>query len=176
MTAVLYPIAPNAEAALAAPRGRAARERDAERVAGEAVRFEREFTGPVFKTEEAGLNAYAGRLDDFRPEHRLMVQPEDRFCELKPIAERGRIPFTGKHTAWRLAVGYWRLASGVDERREMEQARKLRRNPKADVYDNKDLTALSEQPLQAYVPQKALDIGLFETRLPENPDIIVADE
>ena len=30
MTAVLYPIAPNAEAALAAPRGRAARERDAE--------------------------------------------------------------------------------------------------------------------------------------------------
>ena len=176
MSAILYPVAANAEAALAAPRGRAAREREAETVAGEAVMFVREFTGPVFKTEGAALDAYAGRLDDDRPEQWRAVAPEDRYCELKPVAERGLIPFTGKHTVWRLSVGYWRTASGLAERPQMEQARKTRRAAGAEAMDARDLANLTEQPLKPLQPQKALDIGLFETRLPENPEIIVADE
>lgn len=176
MTAVLYPVAANADAALAAPKGRAAREREAERLAGEPVMFVREFVGPVFRTEEAALDAYAGRLNDDRPGASRVVGPESRWCELKPIAERGLIPFTGKHTAWRLSVGYWRTASGMAHRPEMEQARKARKAAGAEALDAKDLTLLADQPLKPLQPQKALDIGLFEARLPENPEIIVADE
>jgi hypothetical protein len=177
MSAVLYPVAANADAALAAPQGRAVREREAERLAGEPVVFVREYVGPVFKSEEAALDAYAGRLDDERPgSGRTMVPPQDRWCELKPIAERGLIPFTGKHTAWRLSVAYWRTASGLAHRPQMEQARKARRSASAEALDARDLTLLADQPLQPLQPQKALDIGLFEVRLPENPQIIVADE
>jgi hypothetical protein len=177
MSAVLYPVAANAEAALAAPLGRAAREREAQGVAGEPVHFVREFTGPAFKTEAAALDAYAGRIDDERPGQRRMISSEDHFCELKPIAERGMIPFTGKHTAWRLSVAYWRTASGDALRPPMEQARKTRRSKQAaDTLETRDLVALTDQPLQPLQPQKALDIGLFEVRLPENPGIIVADE
>ncbi len=172
---ILYPVAPNAEAALNAPRGRAAREREAERLAGEPVSFAREFTGPVFKTEDAGLDAYAGRVDDERPGSRVVAQ-EDRFCELKPIAERGRMPFSGKHTAWRLSVAYWRMASGAAERPEVEQARAARRRRQAQTLDAEKLAAMAEQPLRPLHPQKALDIGLFEVRLPENPDLIMPDE
>jgi hypothetical protein len=177
MSAVLYPVAANADAALAAPLGRAAREREAQGVAGEPVHFVREFTGPVFKTEDAALDAYGGRIDDDRPGRLKMVVPQDRFCELKPIAERGMIPFTGKHTAWRLSVAYWRTASGDALRPAMEQARKARRNRQAaEALETRDLVALTDQPLQPLHPQKALDIGLFEVRLPENPDIIMPDE
>ena len=34
----------------------------------------------------------------------------------------------------------------------------------------------TRQPLQPFKPQQPLDIGLFETRLPESPHIIVPDE
>ncbi len=177
MSAVLYPVAANAEAALASPQGRAVREREAQSVAGEPVHFVREFTGPVFKTEDAALDAYAGRVDDERPGMRRMIPAPDRFCELKPIAERGMIPFTGKHTAWRLSVAYWRTASGDALRPQMDQARKARRSRQAaEALDTRDLIALTDQPLQPLQPQKALDIGLFEIRLPENPDIIMPDE
>jgi len=176
MSAVLYPVAPNAETALAAPRGRAAREREAEILAGEAVAFVREFTGPVFKTEAQALDAYAGRLDDDRPEGRRTVAPEDHYCDLKPVSERGLIPFTGRHTVWRLSIGYWRMASGAAERPQMEQARKARKRAEAAALDARDLSVLADQPLQPLHPQKALDIGLLEVRLPENPEIIVADD
>ncbi|MDB5460746.1 MAG: hypothetical protein JWO72_2487, partial [Caulobacteraceae bacterium] len=52
VSAILYPIAANAQDALDAPRGRAARERDAERLAGEPVRFVREFVGPAPRSED----------------------------------------------------------------------------------------------------------------------------
>jgi len=35
---------------------------------------------------------------------------------------------------------------------------------------------MARQPLRPVEPQRALDIGLFETRLPENPSIVVPDE
>ena len=171
MSAILYPVAATAEAALTAPRGRAARESEAERLAGQQVNFVREFTGPVFRTLEAARYAYAGRLDD----EGCQLAPEDRFCELKPLAERGRLPFTGRHTVWRLSVSYWRIGE-APERPELAQARKLRRSRKAEAIDPSDLVAIAHQPLRPIQPQKALDMGLFEVRLPENPDIIVPDE
>jgi hypothetical protein len=64
---VLHPCRPNAEAALNAPLGRAARAREAAAVAGDAVVFMVEETGPAFETREAALDAYAGRLEDERP-------------------------------------------------------------------------------------------------------------
>ena len=39
MTAILYPVALNADQALTAPKGRAAREREAQALAGEGVVF-----------------------------------------------------------------------------------------------------------------------------------------
>ena len=63
MNAILYPVAANAEAALAHPKGRAAREREARELAGAPVRFVTEATGPGFASREAALAAYAGRLN-----------------------------------------------------------------------------------------------------------------
>ena len=60
MTAVLYPIAETAEAALGAPLGRAAREREARGVAGEEVVFVTEQTGPGFATLDAALAGVSG--------------------------------------------------------------------------------------------------------------------
>ncbi len=173
---ILYPIGSNAKDALAAPKGRAAREREAERIAQEPVAFVREFTGPSFKTEDEGRAHWAGRLDDERTGSRTTIAPEDRFCDLKPIIQRSRVPFTHPHTVWRLSVAYWRVGEAQAPEAETTQARKARRQKAGDAPDAETLEALANQPLQPIKPQKALDIGLFEVRLPENPEIIVADE
>jgi len=47
MTAILYPVAPDARLALSQPRGRAAREREALEIAGEAVALVTEHVGPA---------------------------------------------------------------------------------------------------------------------------------
>lgn len=178
MSAIRYPIAADVETALSGPKGRAAREREAERLAGDAVTFVREFTGPAFKTEDEARAHWAGRLDDERPGSRVTIAPEDRFCDLKPIAHRSRVPFTHPHTVWRLSVGYWRVGEAAPDAPQMRtsQARKARRQKTGDLPDADALEAMANQPLQPIKPQKALDIGLFEVRLPENPGIIVADE
>ena len=170
---ILYPIAANAELALSAPKGRAAREREAEILIGEGVRFVTEFTGPVF--EAAARDAYQGRLDDHRTDSRTVIVPEDRYCDIKPIVDRGIRHLVGRHSLWRLSVSYWRTGeapTGV----ELEQARKARRNPKAETPDAATLETLVRQPLRPLRPQQPLDVGLFEVRLPEAPHIIVPDE
>jgi hypothetical protein len=176
VSAILYPIAADAAAALNAPRGRAARERDASRLAGEPVVFAREFAGPVFKSEDAARAAYAGRLDDERPEARAVIAPEDRFCELRPIAQRGRMPFSGVHTVWRLSVGFWKTGQPEAQPRDLPQARKTVRERKGDVPDGETLGELTHQPLRPIKPQQPLDIGLFEVRMPENPARFMPDE
>jgi hypothetical protein len=172
---ILYPIAANAELALTAPKGRAARERDAEILIGEGVRFVSEFTGPVFKSEAAARAAYQGRLDDERAETRTTIVPEDRYCDLKPIVDRGLRRLVGRQSLWRLSVSYWRTG-GLPTGLELEQARKARRNPKAEPPDTATLDTLARQPLRPVRPQQPLDVGLFEVRLPEAPHIIVPDE
>ena len=191
MTAILYPVAANADQALSQPKARAAREREAERTVGEPVVFCSEAAGPAFATREAALDAYQGRLDDERTGFTPAV--EDRFCRLVEqfVAEPGR-PRPGPvkpayadgrrwpdpsprppRTAWRLLVSYWRIAS-AERPLEAPQARQARRS-RAQL-DAADLRANARQPLRPVEPQQPLDIGLFEARLPENPSIVVPDE
>ncbi len=189
---VRYPIAANPEAALNTPLGRAAREREAAEVLGEAAQFVRELTGPAFDTREAALKAYAGRIDEAGTG---LVQPEDRYCELMEVAVpvQGRAPRAGQaqpvfaggrrwpepkrmlKTVWRLSVGYWRPLSQAPVE-PLDQARKLRRREEAERLDPETLRRIARMPLRPVKPQQPLDIGLFETPLPENPEIIIPDE
>ena len=195
---VLYPVAATAEAALHAPAGFAARERTAAALAGEAVAFATEAVGPAFETREAALDAYPGRLDDERPGHAVQLAPEVRWCGLKaearpspragarrrraiePVNRDGRrwpAPDPAAATPlWRLTVSYWRIGGAEAEATPTASARKLRRSRSGEELDAGTLRALARQPLQAVRPQQPLDIGLFETRLPEAPHIIVSDE
>jgi len=191
MTAVRYPIAENAEAALGAPLGRAAREREAREVAGEEVVFTTEQTGPGFPTEEAAAKAWRGRVED--PAGGAGPGPEDRFCTLrevmaegagrpprpqKPVMRAGRRwpqpRSTPPQVVWRLSVSYWRIATAAEIR--LDQARQARRDRAAASLTPDRLKVLAHHPLRPFKPQQPLDIGLFETRAPENPDIILSDE
>lgn len=190
---VLYPVAATAEAALQAPRGFAARERAARDLAGEPVTFVSETVGPAFASKTAALDAYAGRLDDERPGSRVQVGPEQRWCELRAVAPEAKkkvraaepVNKDGRRwpapdparpaPVWRLAVSYWRIGT-APSRVPGEAARKLRRKEEAADLDAAALRALAHQPLQAVRPQQALDIGLFETRPPEAPHIVMPDE
>jgi hypothetical protein len=192
MTAILYPVAANAEQALGQPRARAAREREASAAAGEPVVFTTDLVGPAFATREAALDAYQGRLEDERNGYTPAI--EDRWCKLAEhvVVEAGRParlgpvqpsfqdgrrwpapPETPPRTAWRLQVAYWRIAS-AERPLDAPQARKARRA--RSPVDPETLRAIARQPLRPVEPQQPLDIGLFETRLPENPSIVVPDE
>lgn len=184
MTAILYPVAANAEQALARPLARAAREREARAAAGEAVIFTTDPAGPAFATREAALAAYGDRLE--------AAEPQDRYCRLAEqlVAEPGKAPLApvqpayadgrrwpaplpAPRTAWRLQVSYWRMAT-AERPIEAPQARQARRARRS--LDAETLRAIARQPLRPVEPQQPLDIGLFETRLPESPHIVVPDE
>jgi hypothetical protein len=192
MTAILYPVAANAELALSQPKAQAAREREAAAAAGEPVVFTSDAMGPAFATREAALDAYAGRVEDERTGFTPAI--EDRWCKLvehvivepgrsapliavEPTCQDGRrwpVPSeTPPRTAWRLSVSYWRIAS-AERPLEAPQARQARRARAA--VDAATLRAMAQQPMRPVEPQQPLDIGLFEARLPENPSIVVPDE
>jgi hypothetical protein len=189
---VLYPVAASAELALNAPKGRAAREREARGAAGEPVVFATDPTGPAFASREAALDAYAGRVEDERNGFTPAV--EDRWCKLveqlapeaprsprsgslKPVFRDGRRwpdpPPQAPPTVWRLCVSYWRVASAARPI-EAPQARQARRS--RSQVDPETLRVMARQPMRPVEPQQPLDIGLFERRLPENPSIVVPDE
>ena len=177
MTAILYPVAANAEQAMAAPLGRAPREREALGVAGEAVVFTTDPTGPAFATREAAAAAYGALLDE--PWRRLTEQilPGQKVAHAQPTYEGGRRwpsgPASPPRTAWRLMVSYWRIAT-AERPIETPQARKARRASKP--LDNETLRAMARQPLRPVEPQQPLDIGLFEVRPPDAPHIVMPDE
>ena len=188
MTAILYPVATNAELALSRPKARAARESEAKTRAGEPVVFATDAVGPAFATREAALDAYKGRVEDERTG--AMPEPEDRYCRLvEQLAEGARRPkpqeptYADGHrwpepakpprTVWRLSVSYWRI--GTAERPlEAPQARAARRSKQP--LDPETVRAIAQTPLRPTKPQQPLDIGLFEARLPEAPHIVVPDE
>ena len=197
---ILYPVAANAEAALKAPLGRAAREREARAVAkaGEAddLRFAVEEVGPAFDTREAALEAWKGLVDDDRKAGG--VAPEDRFCTVREVlapvkGRRARVapvkpafkdgrrwPAPAKSAAaaktkWRLSVSYWRVGP-QPETSTLPPARKVRRDQNARDLGRDAIEALTRQPLTPIAPQRPLDIGLFEARAPENPDLVLPDE
>ena len=189
MSAVRYPIAPNAEAALSAPLGRAARQSEAAQASGADVAFATEAVGPAFPSREAALDAYAGRVDDERPGAATTVLPEDRFCELRELAAtRPPRPGTGKpmkpvyrggrrwpaplptpQTIWRMSVSYWRIQPAQAEPLVESTSR-------AASMDAQALRARLSEPLRPVKPQQPLDIGLFEVRPPEAPHILMPDE
>ena len=181
---VLYPVATNAEAALSAPLGRAARERDAEHLAGAAVEFRVEEAGPAFVSRDQALDAFAGRVEDDRPGRAATPAAEDRFLTLRQVVARqgGRLPIAtparpvnqgGRRwpdppadplpTVWRVSVSYWRPKG---ETEIPGQAREVRRAGRGSALGRKVLNE----------PQQPLDIGLFEAPLPESPGRFIPDE
>lgn len=182
MTAILYPVAESADQALHAPRAFAEREREAVHAAGGRVRFVTEAVGPAFVSEAAAEAAYAG--SSLQPGAWRTLRP---VTEGKPAPPRRPVMKDGKRwpepkpqaapTLWRLSISYWRIVDEAAEAPPTEAARRLRRDPNAaERLGARDLQALARQPLRAAEPQRALDIGLFEVRLPEAPDRIVPDE
>jgi hypothetical protein len=189
MTAILYPVAATVEAALQAPLARAAREREAVGAAGQAVVFVTEPVGPPYASREAALDAHAGRVEDERPGRVAALAPEDRFCRLAQVIDgrppppvapamrdgrRWPEPKPAPRTVWRLQVSYWRLASAA-KAAEGPQARLARRKAREPL-DYQALRDLARTPMRPVKPQQPLDIGLFETRPPEAPHIIMPDE
>jgi hypothetical protein len=178
-----FPVADTAEAALHAPLGEAAREREAQAAAQGRVRFVTEWVGPAFTSREAAASAYAGKADA-------------PWCALRPVAAEGRKPQTPARpahrdgarwpapagaadaTRWRLSVTYWKRQgeAGEADALELEAARRLRRDEAGGTLDARALRRLTAQPLRPVRPQQPLDIGLFEARLPERPDVVVPDE
>lgn len=176
MTAILYPVAASADQALSRPKGLAARESDALKIAGQAVVFATDAAGPAFSTREAAQDAYAGKLAE--PFCRLteqMLSPKPPR-PVEPTYEDGRrwpAPGPAPRTAWRLMVSYWRIAT-AERPLDAPQARRARRSKQALAPEA--LAAMARQPLRPIEPQQPLDIGLFERRLPEAPHIVVPDE
>jgi hypothetical protein len=191
MSAILYPIATNAERALAQPLGRAARASEANALARGAVEFVTQEVGPAFPSRAEPLAAYAGRLDN--EDKGRFLQAADRYCTLREILEAGRsrklrqakptmkdghrwsAAPAAPATAWRLSISYWRI-KGAEEIAAMAQARKARRTALTEPLDAAALRAMSRQPLAPMQPQQPLDIGLFEFRPPEAPHLIIPDE
>ncbi len=175
---VLYPVAPNAEAALARPLGRAAREREARAAAGDTVAFVTEPVGPAFATREAALQAYGERIDgDGCVLVETAAAPRSALTPIRPTFAEGRRwppPPPKADTVWRLSVSYWKV--GEAEATPLEQARRARKTSEGEVLDARALRALTRQPLLPVRPQQPLDVGLFEQRLPEAPDRIIPDE
>jgi hypothetical protein len=194
MTAVAFPIAPSAEAALARPLGRAARESLAAALAGEAVAFVTEPVGPAFASREAALDAFPGRLDDERAGRTVSVPPEDRYCQLRelvaapvrrrrggrglqPVFSDGRRwpePAPPPAVIWRLSISYWRV--GPASQPLLAPPQPPVRRGRALAADPAALRRAADQPLRPIKPQQPLDIGLFEFRPPEAPHIIMPDE
>jgi hypothetical protein len=193
MSVTLYPVAATAEAALHAPQGFAARESEARAVAAHDVRFAAEPVGPLFASRDAAQAAYAaggrggaaladgwGRLT---PVASAAGAPGGS-APLKPSYADGRrwpaAPVTEAPTQWRLWVSYWRIADAASETFETPvpdvAARRLRRREEGQGLAPAMLNALARQPLRPVRPQQPLDIGLFETRTPEDPDLIIPDE
>ncbi len=186
MTAILYPVAPDVQTALAAPLARAAREREAVTAAGEGVTFVTEAVGPAFASRAEALAAHHAWVEDDRG---AGPPPEDRYCRLAELIE-GRPPPPAQpsladgrrwpnpppvpKTLWRLQVSYWRVGAApvVDTAPQARQARRQVREP----MDYRALKQLTRQPLRPVKPQQPLDFGLFEAPMPEAPGRMMPDE
>ena len=184
MAILLYPLANDGESALGMPSGHAARAREAETLAGEAVVFTSERVGPPCPTREAALELLA-RLSAgaSSPPDPAVVRVVEVFegarppPPARPLAEGERrwpAPPPPPPTVWRLQVDFWRPVSRAPAHLQA-QARHVRRRGNVEISGD-DLNAFSRQPLRPVRPQQPLDIGLFEVRAPEDPDRVIADE
>ena len=95
---------------------------------------------------------------------------------MEPTYQDGRRwpePRKAPKTVWRLQVSFWRIAT-AERPLEAPQARAARRA--RQPLDPDTLRAIARAPLRPVKPQQPLDIGLFETRPPEAPHIVMPDE
>jgi hypothetical protein len=190
MTAQAFPVATQAADLLSClpSQMNATRESEAARLAGSSVAFVSEVTGPAFESRETAHSYFSMVYPDLLAKAYALLQ-----CRIKPTAKRSKQArlsgadgqrwakmTTQPMSEWRLSLTYWKilpLALRSDNvRKSKDQARRLRRKDGAQALTTAELMALSQSPLMAYRPQKALDIGLFEVRPPENPGILIADE
>ena len=174
---ILYPVAGSADEALQAPRGVAAREREARDVAGGPVNFAAEAVGPAFVTQEALADAFKAAVAQPWCAMRPVSKEAKAKGPAKPVNADGRRwaePPSPETVLWRLSISYWRIESA--ERTPDDHARRLRRDPDARELDARALRALARQPLRAVKPQQPLDVGLFEVRRPEAPHDLMPDE
>jgi hypothetical protein len=140
---------------------------------------------PAFGTEAEAMAHYAPLLDGG---FASLVCGFDRLTKpkaLKPSMLDGmRWPKAPKSPKpqWKLKVSYWKIISKSKTDQAPKgsslqiQARAARKAALDIELTPEEVKALAQAPLMAYRPQKALDIGLFEARLPENSAIIIADE
>ena len=175
-----YPVADTPEQAMHAPKGFAAREREARQIAsaglGAEVEFVTEATGPSFASEAAAREALPGLAA--QPWASLRPMTEGKPAPpARPINRDGRRwpePKRRGETLWRFSIAYWRIDGPTQA--PQAAARQLRRAEEGEALDAKALRALASQPLFPVKPQQALDIGLFEIRLPDAPHIVMPDE
>ena len=175
--------------------GRAARQAEAQMLVAGEVAFVSEAVGPTFATREAALDAFAGRIDDERPGRVGSVASEDRYLDLRevvagPAPRRRSTPIRPTYadgrrwpppappapTVWRLSVSYWRVRQAGEALLEPPPGDNQPRRRAGAPADPRELRRRLDQPLQPIKPQQALDIGLFEIRLPDAPHIVMPDE
>lgn len=206
MSVPAYPIAKDSHTALSQLRDgkglRATRQNEAEILSEGRVAFVTQMLGPLYERREDALDAYAGLIEDDRKGHVFSPLPEDRVCRLLSRVPQDvraqKTPLTPSFTdgrrwpepgrpvkaAWQLSIGYWKIVDDDATRAAAKtvkgqaagQARHLRRKPEAKDLTPEDLLALSQNPLTAARPQKALDFGLFDFIPPDQPGIVIADE
>ena len=182
-----YPVASDSHDALnqlkAGPAVRAVREREAEALAGAHVAFVSENLGPLYDSREDALAACGAVAEDVacRLVCRIRAQPRGRRTRAAPVFRDGeRWPRATAPLAsvWQVSVSYWKVlatprqAPGTPP---LKPARALRRKG-GESLTTAEVLGLTETPMTAVRPQKALDFGLFDFPLPENPGIVIADE
>lgn len=189
MSLPLYPIAQDGHDALAQLRAgtaqHAAREKEAETLAGHRVAFVSQSLGPLYESLDEAKAAFKGLAEDEQVCKfvcRLKTTTGARRKTEQPVFEDGvRWPKAAapRPSVWQLSVSYWKILASTRPTPAApgsEPARKLRKTAKGQALTPEQLRALIETPMTAMRPQKSLDFGLFDFIPPDQPDIIIADE
>ncbi|MFT4090148.1 MAG: hypothetical protein QM645_05410 [Asticcacaulis sp.] len=186
MSAIAHPVAHNALEVLQKQNlPRAVREREASDLSGKTVAFVNETIEPGFATEAEAQSVYQavlaegiGRLACTFERTRKPPKPA------KPLMKDGKRwgePVAMPDVRWKLVVSYWKIIPRARKAAPLSiephlQARAVRKKALDVALTPEEVRAMAHAPLMAYRPQKALDHGLFEVELPENPEIIIPDE
>ena len=193
MPAIAYPIAAHASDILKglSPIDLAAREREATEIAGARVIFVSETLDPGFATREEAQTHFTrvcpGLIEQAYAQIKCrMIKPSKTAKRLEPSFETGRRWPQAKRppdSQWQLTLSYWKpfpasagAASDPDHINPALQARAMRKQELGLTLTPTELRALAHTPMIAYRPQKALDVGLFEYRPPDDPTILIPDE